>query len=371
MNNSIVDVNINSENDRSYPIIIGSGLLNEADSILSSVIKGRRAVVITNTTIENLYREKFKINAEYIVIEDGEEFKNFATYKKILDKLVDIGLQRKDFVIALGGGVVGDISGFAAASYMRGINFIQVPTTLLALVDSSVGGKVAINHEKGKNLIGAFYQPKLVLGDVDVLETLDEKQFKSGLGEILKYAFIERNCGAKVIYENSLFEFLLQNIENVCNRNKEVLCELIKRCCELKAAVVKADEKESGLRAILNFGHTFAHAIETCTNYTKYTHGEAVAIGMMMAFDLSFENSLITEEYRYKAQKLIKDYKLADNFSHLAQINKNDFIKAMTHDKKNDTDSIRFVLALDNGECKIENITDKNLIKKVIDKYVG
>ena len=277
---------------------------------------------------------------------------------KILDKALEIKLERKDAIIALGGGVIGDMAGFAAAIYQRGIDFIQIPTTLLAQVDSSVGGKVAVNHKLGKNMLGAFYQPKLVLSDTNVLKTLDERQFKTGLSEVIKYAFIEKTCNAEENY--NLYEFLKENKEKICKRDTKALKELITICCKLKSAVVNQDEKEKGLRAILNFGHTYAHAIENITNYEKYTHGEAVSIGMKLIFDLALSLGKISDEYYKDSISLIKEYNLVTSLDFTPD--KEKFYDSMKSDKKVSNQSIVFVMPKNRKVVEIENNIDKKHI---------
>ena len=253
----IVKVNLVQKIDNSYPIIIREGILDSAYDYIKKYTNARRFLIVTNEKVYPIYGEKLQAeNSDFIILPDGEVFKNMEILNKILDKAIEIKLERKDAIIALGGGVIGDISGFAASIYQRGIDFIQIPTTLLAQVDSSVGGKTAVNHKSGKNLIGAFYQPKLVLADTNTLDTLDNRQFKTGLSEVIKYSFIEKSCNASNDYQ--FFDFLKSRRTEILNKDKEVLKQVIKICCELKASVVNADEKEKGLRAILNFGHTYA-----------------------------------------------------------------------------------------------------------------
>lgn len=291
----------------SYEILIGENLLAQADELVHKYSKANKFLIVTNETVAKLYRDSLNIEgAVWLVLKDGEEQKNFDTLKLILDAAVENRLERNDCIIAFGGGVVGDMAGFAAASYMRGCDFIQIPTTLLAQVDSSVGGKVAINHEHGKNLIGAFYQPKVVLADISVLKTLDLRQLKTGLAEVLKYAFIEKSCGSPLNYR--LFDFLNRHKKDIFDLNPETMSKLVNICCTLKACVVNQDETEKGIRAILNLGHTYAHAIENLTNYAVYTHGEAVAIGMKMAFKLSLNRGFITKDYYDDAIWLIDEY---------------------------------------------------------------
>jgi 3-dehydroquinate synthase len=268
--------------NRSYPIIIGHGLL-DGDFDLSTFVRGSDCLVVSNETVAPLYLDRLLPNlagldVRSISIADGEAFKTVATMQQILDELVRGRSNRDTAVVALGGGVVGDIAGFAAACYMRGVGFIQVPTTLLAQVDSCVGGKTGVNHEKGKNLIGAFHQPQVVLIDTDTLSTLPARELKAGLAEVIKYGAI---CDA------AFFEWLEINMSALLNKDADALEYAIQRSCELKAAVVAEDERESGRRAILNFGHTFGHAIEHCQGYGEWLHGEAVAAGMVMAASLS------------------------------------------------------------------------------------
>ena len=355
-----VEVKIQGAKESSYPIIIEEGLLDNVYEYINKHTKqAQKFLVVTNTTIFKLYGNKLKNeNSEFIILPDGEIYKTMEYLNKIIDKALEIKLERKDAIIALGGGVIGDMAGFAASIYQRGINFIQIPTTLLAQVDSSVGGKVAVNHKLGKNMIGAFYQPKLVLADTNTLNTLDERQFKTGLSEILKYAFIEKTCNSKEDY--CLYEFLKENRESIYNKDHTTLKELIKICCSLKSAVVNQDEKEKGLRAILNFGHTYAHAIENITHYEKYTHGEAVSIGMKLIFDLALKLNRITNEYYDKATSLLYEYGLITKLDF--EPNKEAFYEAMKSDKKVANQEITFVLPTKEKEVEITHNIDKKLI---------
>lgn len=358
-----VDVKIKATKETSYPILIDEGLLDEAYDYIKNCTDANKFLVVTNTKVYSLYGEKLKNDdAEFIVLPDGEEYKNRDILNKIIDKALEIKLERKDAIIALGGGVIGDMAGFAAATYQRGIDFIQIPTTLLAQVDSSVGGKVAVNHKLGKNVIGSFYQPKLVLADTNTLNTLDDRQFKTGLAEVLKYAFIERSCNADEDYH--LLEFLKKNKDEIFKKNNNILQELIKICCLLKSSVVNQDEKEKGLRAILNFGHTYAHAIENITDYKLYTHGEAVSIGMKFIFDLAAELNLITADYYNDAIKLLSDYNLTTQLS--INIDIESFYNAMLSDKKVKNKAINFVMPVKEKEVSIMNNIDKKLILKGI-----
>ena len=356
---TIVEVKIKEQKENTYPIFIEEGLLDNVYKYINQYTKANKFLVVTNTTIYPLYGEKLKAdNSEFIILPDGEEYKTAETLNKILDKALSMKLERKDAIIALGGGVIGDMAGFAAAIYQRGIDYIQIPTTLLAQVDSSVGGKVAINHKLGKNMIGAFYQPKLVIADINTLNTLDERQFKTGLSEVLKYAFIEKSCNANEYF--NLLEFLEKNKDNILNKEPKVMQELISICCKLKSAVVNQDEKEKGLRAILNFGHTYAHAIENITEYKKYTHGEAVSIGMKLIFDLARNTNKIAEEYYKRATNLLYEYNLLTKLNF--EPNKEIFYNIMKSDKKVSDSSINFVIPYDEQKVHIEKNFDKNIV---------
>jgi len=345
-------VNISQKPKYSYDILIGNGLLSQAESLVEKYTRANKFLIVTNETVAKIYKNFLNIpNSHWLELKDGEEYKNLETYKLILDKAVELKLERKDCMIAFGGGVIGDITGFAASTYMRGCDFIQIPTTLLAQVDSSVGGKVAVNHEQGKNLIGAFYQPKLVLSDISVLKTLDLRQLKTGLAEVLKYAFLEKSSGSALNYR--LFEFLQQNKDDIFDLNPYVLAQIIHICCSIKACIVNQDETEKGLRAILNLGHTFAHAIENLTHYKVYTHGEAVAIGTKMAYDLALKKQLIDRDYYDRVINLLDDYNLAHQ---ITEFDKEDFYNEMFLDKKAQDNRLRFVLP--NGNCSVDIFSD-------------
>ena len=267
---------------RSYPIFLGSGLL-DTDGLLDPFV-GSQVLVVSNAAVAEHYLDRVRARlpadrvVDVVLIGDGERFKTLDTYASILDELIAKRHSRATTVVALGGGVVGDVAGFAAATYQRGVGLVQIPTTLLAQVDSSVGGKTAVNHATGKNLIGAFYQPRAVIADVDVLATLPEREFRAGLAEVVKYG---------VIADARFFAWLERSMDALLRREATPLIEAVRRSCEIKADVVAGDEREQGLRAILNFGHTFGHAIEAETGYDTYLHGEAVAMGMAIAASLS------------------------------------------------------------------------------------
>ncbi len=318
--------------DRSYPIVIGSDLLDGGYD-LSEYVRGPDCMVVSNETVAPLYFEKLLPNlagraVASVNLPDGEAYKTVATMHTIIDRLVETGANRDTTVIALGGGVVGDIAGFAAACYLRGVNFIQVPTTLLAQVDSSVGGKTGVNHEKGKNLIGAFHQPQLVLIDTATLQTLPDRELRAGLAEVIKHGAIS---------DAGFFAWLEANMAALLRRDPEALAHAIRRSCEIKAEVVAEDEREAGRRAILNFGHTFGHAIEHCQGYGEWLHGEAVAAGMVMAAKLSGLPGADVE----RLAALIGSAGLPVE---PPPIEADDWVRAMGLDKKVQGKKLRFVL---------------------------
>jgi len=284
----------------SYPITIGSGLLTDRN-LLDAQIPGRDLLIVTNTTVAKLYLAKLagSFSQRHIaecILPDGEQHKTLQTAGWVLDALVANKMNRDATVLALGGGVVGDIAGFAASCYQRGIGYVQMPTTLLAQVDSSVGGKTGVNHSGGKNLIGAFYQPQAVIADTDALNTLPDRELKSGLAEVIKHG---------VVWDPMLFAWLEKEIPQLLARDTDALTYAIGRSCEIKATVVARDEREHNLRAILNFGHTFGHAIEAATSYEKYLHGEAVALGMIIAADLSCRLGMIDAAIKERLRDIL------------------------------------------------------------------
>jgi 3-dehydroquinate synthase len=284
----------------SYPITIGSGLLTDRD-LLESQIPGHDLLIVTNDKVAKLYLAKLSgsFSQRHIaecILPDGEQHKTLQTASWVLDALVAHKMNRDATVLALGGGVVGDIAGFAASCYQRGVGYVQIPTTLLAQVDSSVGGKTGVNHAGGKNLIGAFYQPQAVIADTDVLSTLPDRELKSGLAEVIKHG---------VVWDPMLFAWLEKKIPQLLARDTEALTYAISRSCEIKATVVARDEREHNLRAILNFGHTFGHAIEAATSYEKYLHGEAVALGMLIAADLSCRLGMIDATVKERLRDML------------------------------------------------------------------
>lgn len=302
----MVDVDLG---DRSYPIYIGPGLLDEPELLQRHVV-GKRVLVVTNTTVAPLYLEKVtwaltyqnpNVSVESVVLPDGEKYKDMDTLMKVFDKAIESRLDRRCTFVALGGGVIGDMCGYAAASFLRGVNFIQIPTTLMAQVDSSVGGKTGINHPLGKNLIGAFYQPQCVLIDTETLNTLPDRELASGVAEVVKYGLIR---------DAPFFEWQEKNMAAILAREPSALTYAIKRSCENKAEVVAQDEREGGLRATLNLGHTFGHAIETGLGYGEWLHGEAVAAGTVMAADMSYRLGWIDESIQKRTFDILEQAKL-------------------------------------------------------------
>ena len=346
----IIDVELGL---RRYPIVIGAGLLGGAFD-LGKYLVGSDCLVVSNEIVAPLYLDKLKANLpgktiSTIELPDGESFKTTDTLHTILDKLVEIGANRDTTVVALGGGVVGDVAGFAAASYMRGVGFVQVPTTLLAQVDSSVGGKTGINHAQGKNLIGAFYQPSVVLIDTETLQTLPDRELKAGLAEVIKYG---------AIADITFLAWLEENLDALLCGDAKALAYAIERSCAIKAEVVAEDERESGRRAILNFGHTFAHAIENCLGYGEWLHGEAVAAGMVMAAKLSE----IDDSEVKRLQGLIERAGLP---TAAPDIGSSRMLDAMSRDKKVQQKEIRFVLLRALGDAFITADVDTDRLKEL------
>ena len=349
--------------DNPYTIHIGTDLFEE-ESLFSSHCVGENVLIVTNDLVAPLYLKKLTKtlqdkNCFHLIIEDGEIHKSRESFFKIIDFLVENGFRRNDSLLALGGGVIGDLSGYAAASYQRGMNFIQVPTSLLAQVDSSVGGKTAINHQKGKNLIGAFYQPKAVFIDVKTLATLADREYLSGFGEIIKYALLG---------ESDIERLLHTKMTELLARDEESLIELIYLCCQKKADIVAKDEKEKGERALLNLGHTFGHALETLTDYQYYLHGEAVAIGILMALNLSERKGFINVKLVESYLSLISQLNLPTQI--IPKVDVNDFLSVMKKDKKNQTNAYRLVLKED-AKCILFDEDNEELLKDVIKSYMN
>lgn len=349
--------------ERSYDIVIGVGL-EELGERMGGLRTGRKTAVVTNPTVHKLYGGrvlKSLADAGFLAmpveIPDGEQYKTLDWANAVFTALLINTFDRRSPLVALGGGVIGDLTGFAAACFMRGTPFIQVPTTLLAMVDSSVGGKTGVNHSLGKNMIGAFHQPKLVLMDIDTLKTLPKEEFLSGLAEVIKYG---------VIADNDLFSYLDKNRERILALEPGPLCHIIKRSCEIKAEVVTKDEREGGFRAILNFGHTLGHAIETHARYTL-RHGEAVAIGMVYASRLAHRMGHCGAEVPGKVEKLIRDYGLPAGLSTLKPApSVSELMDLIQVDKKSDEGKVRYVLPLKIGEAAITKEWDEGVLRDVL-----
>jgi len=356
--------------ERSYSILIGNGMLGDAD-IFAQLPAASAALIVTNTTVAPLYAaqlqaalaSRFK-RVLTVVLPDGEEHKTWQTLNLIFDALLENACDRKTVLFALGGGVVGDMTGFAASAFMRGVPFVQVPTTLLAQVDSSVGGKTAINHPLGKNMIGAFYQPLLVVCDLRTLETLPPRELSAGLAEVIKYG---------PIIDMAFFDWIEANIGALMAREPAALAYAVRRSCEIKAWVVGQDERESGLRAVLNFGHTFGHAIEAGLGYGKWLHGEAVACGMVMAARLSQRLGLIDELLVQRLTNLVKAAGLPITGPRLPPMRAGDvmsnadrYLALMRVDKKASEGEIRFVVIDRPGSAVVQTAPDA-LVRQVID----
>lgn len=346
--------------ERSYPIFIGSGLLDQA-ALLRPYIKGKRVLIVSNEVVAPLYLDKVlavlsDLHCDVIVLPDGEHTKTLQTLSLIYDKLLEERHERSSTLIALGGGVVGDITGFAAATYQRGVNFIQIPTTLLSQVDSSVGGKTGVNHPLGKNMIGAFYQPQCVLADTDVLASLPPRELRAGIAEVIKYGLIDNLA---------FFEWLEANMEGLLAGDKDLLAEAVRVSCADKARIVAADEKEGGVRALLNLGHTFGHAIENAMGYGVWLHGEAVATGMVMAADLSARLGNMTWQEAARAKALIARAGLP--VAPPKQMGVEDFLKLMSFDKKVQGGKIRFIVMRGLGRSEIESEVEASLLAQTLE----
>jgi 3-dehydroquinate synthase len=348
--------------ERSYPIYIGTKLLDRSE-LYSRHIAGKQILVVTNETVASLYLDKVlgqlsNYQTAQVILPDGEKYKSLEVLNQIFDALLANKFGRNTTLIALGGGVVGDMGGFAAASYQRGIPFIQIPTTLLAQVDSSVGGKTGINHPLGKNMIGAFYQPKCVIADADVLDTLDDRQISAGLAEVIKYGLIR---------DAEFFGWLEDNIDALLARDKTALAFSIERSCFNKAEVVAEDETETGVRATLNLGHTFGHAIETGAGYGEYLHGEAVAIGICQAADLSRRKGWLTDADVERILALIKRARLPINPPE--SLGSEQFLRLMSVDKKNVDGEIRLILLKTIGQATLPVSIDEKLLHATLANY--
>lgn len=346
--------------ERSYPIFIGSGLLSQAGTHLAPYIKGERVMVVTNDTIAPLYldvlcQQLHAFNVDTFVLPDGEQYKDLTHFDRINSALLKQGHGRDTTVIALGGGVIGDITGFAAACYQRGVDFIQIPTTLLSQVDSSVGGKTAINHPLGKNMVGAFYQPKAVLIDIHCLQTLPPRELSAGMAEVIKYG---------IIWDHAFFEWLEHNMSHILSLESEQMTQVIKTCCQIKADVVAEDETEQSVRALLNLGHTFGHAIEAEQGYGNWLHGEAVAAGMVLASRLACMQGEMSSAECERIEALIQSANLPiegpDDMQYDA------YLQHMMRDKKVAQGELRLVLPKRIGQAHVIKQTDMRQLEQLL-----
>ena len=335
--------------ERSYPIHIGADLLSRGDLLLPH-LKQKKALVVTNTTVAPLYLERLMVtlgdlgvSALSVVLPDGERYKTWETLNQIFDALLASHCERSTTLVALGGGVIGDMGGFAAACYQRGMPFIQVPTTLLSQVDSSVGGKTAINHPLGKNMIGAFYQPQLVLADISTLDTLPERELRAGLAEVIKYGLIR---------DPEFFNWLETNIKLLLARDRAALAYAVNRSCANKAEVVVADERETGERALLNLGHTFGHAIETGMGYGEWLHGEAISAGTLIAMELSRSLGLVAVDEVFRVKNLFLSAGLPVRGPNMGAER---YLELMRHDKKVQDGKLRLVLMTGIGKAIVSD----------------
>ncbi|MCL7745316.1 3-dehydroquinate synthase [Guyparkeria hydrothermalis] len=347
--------------DRSYPIFIDNGLIDT--DLIAPFIPSPRAVIISNTTVAPLYAERLTQaleaagkTVELLALPDGERYKNLETLERIYDFLMEKQVDRKTTLVALGGGVIGDITGFAAASFQRGVPFIQVPTTLLAQVDSSVGGKTGVNHPRGKNMIGAFYQPRCVLADTGSLDTLPDRELSAGLAEIIKYG---------LLWDEDFLEWIESHITDLRRRDKDALTEAIRQSCLIKAEIVRQDEREGGIRALLNLGHTFGHAIEAGMGYGVWLHGEAVGAGMCMAAELSHRLGLIDAAATRRIETLIDAAGLPTRAP--SELTTERMRELMDSDKKVENGRLRLVLLGRLGQARLVDNVPEEMILDTID----
>ncbi len=343
---------INVKVEKPYTIFIKNNMFN----YIKDQLKDERVFIITDSNVYNFYKDLLYELSDFVhAFEAGEESKNYSTLLKIYDFLIESGADRYSSILGIGGGVVGDIAGFAASTYMRGIKLYHVPTTLLAMVDSSIGGKTGINYHGLKNIVGSFYQPNAVFVDISLLKTLPKREYISAFAEIIKYG---------IIMDYDLFEFLERNAEGILKRKTELLQVVVEKSIKNKVKVVEKDEKEKGLRAILNFGHTFAHAIESITDYSRYLHGEAVAIGMVKALEVSYKMDLIKKEDIERVKALLKKIGLPTEMD--GKVETSRMLNIMLKDKKNKNTSLRFVLTRGIGSSIIASGVKDKLILDVI-----
>lgn len=357
-----LQVELGQNGERSYPIFIGQNLLSKPE-LIKPYVKGTQVLIVTNDVVAPLYLDKVKTTfsgyeVHTIILPDGEQHKNLNVLNTIFDALLDAKFDRTCTLVALGGGVVGDMTGFAAATYQRGVNFIQIPTTLLAQVDSSVGGKTGVNHPKGKNMIGAFHQPRCVIADSDTLSTLEDKQLSAGIAEVIKYGLIR---------DMDFTKWLEESMQKLLSRDPEALSHAIEVSCRCKAEIVAEDEKEKGVRALLNLGHTFGHAIETSAGYGNWLHGEAVATGMLMAADLSMRLGNLEQKDVERVDNLLDMAMLPTRAPH--HMDYEHYIELMAVDKKTRAGKINLVLFNKLGDAMVTNDFSLELLRETIEAH--
>jgi 3-dehydroquinate synthase len=350
--------------ERSYPIYIGNSLLSD-NELISKHITSNQVLIVTNETIAPLYLQSIEkvlvdVSYETLILPDGETYKSLDSFNEVVSRLMEKKFSRTCLLIALGGGVIGDLTGFVAACYQRGVKFIQIPTTLLAQVDSSVGGKTAVNHVLGKNMIGAFHQPVAVLADTDTLSTLPDREFSAGLAEVIKYG---------IIRDKEFYSWLEDNIELIMQRDNDAMEYCIERSCINKAEVVAEDETESGIRAILNLGHTFGHAIETALNYKEWLHGEAVGCGMLMAADLSRRLGLLEEDKVNSIRSILERTNLPTSIHE--NVKADQMFENMKVDKKSRDGVLYLILLNDIGEAIITSDYTEEALKETINHFLN
>ena len=358
--NQMKDIFVNLGTD-SYHIVIDRDILNRVGPHISKIINPGKAVVVTDKTVESLYGKavfdslsECNFDVKLVSIEPGEEQKTLSRAEELYEVLFDHKVDRKSSIIALGGGVIGDLTGFVASTFMRGIPFVQIPTTLLAQVDSSIGGKVAVNHPRGKNMIGCFYQPKAVFIDIATLQTLPKAEIIAGMVEVMKYGMIK---------DSAFFEYIEKHLSEILELDDVALEKIIHDSCMIKAQIVELDEKEEGVRAILNYGHTIGHALESLTSYKKYRHGEAVAMGMIYATRIAMEMNLADDTVLKRQESLLKKLGLGlkDN-----ELNPDDIVRVLYQDKKTIGGKLRFVLPTRIGDVAITDEATDEVILKVL-----
>lgn len=348
--------------DRSYNILIGSNLLNRAADLLCETLSTEKCIIITNPTVDNLYGNKLKkllsksgLTVDLLTVPDGEEYKSLDTAGRLYKELTDCFSERGTPILAIGGGVIGDLSGFVAATYMRGVPFIQAPTTLLAQVDSSIGGKVGVDHGNLKNKIGAFYQPKLVISDTETLKTLPQKEFANGMAEVIKSA---------VIRDRSFFNFIRENLPAIMEQEGDIIEEMVFRTASIKASVVMQDEKDTGLRNILNFGHTIGHAVESVSDF-GISHGQAVAIGMLTEAKISLKMGTLEKNELTEIEDMLSSCGLP---TRLPELDRDSILQAIQHDKKVTNGKIRFALPGNIGDVYITDEVEPAIIREALEE---